>query len=72
MGSEEMTRKLFIAATAHEDRADAATWLQWGQWEKRVNSADAARKVFKDGVRYGTNNGQCCVSGARHARGGDG
>lgn len=60
VGSEEMTRKLFIAATA-EDRADAATWLQWGQWEKRVNSADAARKVFRDGVRYGTNNGQYFV-----------
>lgn len=60
VGSEEMTRKLFVAATT-EDRADAATWLQWGQWEKRVNSADAARKVFRDGVRYGTNNGQYFV-----------
>ena len=56
-GGEEVTRKLFIAATA-EDRTDAATWLQWGQWEKRVNSVGAARKVFKDGIRYGVNNGQ--------------
>jgi predicted Zn-dependent protease len=56
-GGEETTRKLFIAATK-EDRADAATWLQWGQWEKRVNSVDAARKVFHDGIRHGVNNGQ--------------
>lgn len=60
VGSEEMTRKLFLRATS-EDRADAATWLQWGQWEKRVNSVDAARKVLKDGVRYGVNNGQYFV-----------
>ena len=60
VGSEEMTRKLFLAAT-NEDRSDAATWLQWGQWEKRVNSIEAARKVLKDGVRYGVNNGQYFV-----------
>ena len=60
VGSEEATRRLFIAAT-NEDRTDAATWLQWGQWEKRVNSINAARKVFSDGVKFGVHNGQYFV-----------
>ena len=51
---------MFIAAT-NEDRTDAATWLQWGQWEKRVNSINAARKVFSDGVKFGVHNGQYFV-----------
>ena len=60
VGTEETTRRLFMAAT-REDRADAATWLQWGQWEKRINSAEAARQVFQDGVKFGVNNGQYFV-----------
>ena len=52
-GTEDATRALFAAAVK-EDRSDATAWMQWGQWEKRVQGPEIARDMFKNGLESGT------------------
>ena len=52
-GTEDATRALFAAAVK-EDRSDATAWMQWGQWEKRVQGPEIARDMFRNGLKSGT------------------
>jgi len=52
-GTEDATRALFAAAVK-EDRSDATAWMQWGQWEKRVQGPEIARDMFRNGLKGGT------------------
>ena len=48
-GAETVARTLFQRA-ADVDPTDGATWLQWGQFERRVSGAAAARARFDAGL----------------------
>ena len=48
-GAETVARTLFQRA-ADVDPTDGATWLQWGQFERRVSGAAAARARFELGL----------------------
>ena len=48
-GAETVARTLFQRAT-DVDPTDGATWLQWGQFERRVSGAAAARSRFELGL----------------------
>ena len=52
-GTEDATRALFAAAVK-EDRSDATAWMQWGQWEKRMQGPEIARDMFRNGLKSGT------------------
>ena len=49
-GRESAARALFARA-ADADPTDAATWLQWGQFERRVSGVALARVRFEAGLR---------------------
>jgi hypothetical protein len=49
-GQNTVARALFARAAA-ADPSDAATWLQWGQFERRVSGPDLARARFSLGLR---------------------
>ena len=49
-GRESAARALFARAAA-ADPTDAATWLQWGQFERRVSGVALARVRFESGLR---------------------
>ena len=48
-GAETVARTLFQRA-ADVDPTDGATWLRWGQFERRVSGAAAARARFELGL----------------------
>ena len=54
-GTEDATRALFEAAV-NEDRSDSTAWMQWGQWEKRMQGPEIARKMFINGLKEGSAN----------------
>ena len=61
-GAEDATRALFEAAV-NEDRSDSTAWMQWGQWEKRMQGPEIARKMFINGLKRGVSKRWISVSG---------
>ena len=48
-----MQLEALFAAAVNEDRSDATAWMQWGQWEKRVQGPEIARDMFRNGLKAG-------------------
>ena len=48
--AKNTTARALFARASVADPSDAATWLQWGQFERRVSGPDAARVRFAQGL----------------------